>query len=102
MKNVVVHIDTSDNKKIKVGLTVDDESQFIEQSLDTRKAQAVLPLLEELLTQRHLELKDLTGIEVNPGPGSFTGVRVGVTIANTLAWILKIPVNGKEQEEAVY
>lgn len=39
-------------------------------------------------------LKDITAIEVNTGPGSFTGTRVGVAIANALGFALNIPVNG--------
>jgi tRNA threonylcarbamoyladenosine biosynthesis protein TsaB len=37
---------------------------------------------------------DLTKIVVAKGPGSYTGVRIGVTIAKTLAWTLKIPLVG--------
>jgi tRNA threonylcarbamoyladenosine biosynthesis protein TsaB len=40
-------------------------------------------------------------IEVNLGPGSFTGLRVGVSVANALAWTLKVPVNGKKIGELV-
>ena len=39
----------------------------------------------------------LTGIEVFKGPGSFTGLRVGVAIANALGAAMDIPVNGKKQ-----
>lgn len=95
-------IDTSDNKIIKVGLRIDEKEDLIEQPLDVKKkAQAVLPLTEELLARHNLTLKNLTAIEVNPGPGSFTGLRVGITIANTLAYLLNIPVNGKKVGEMV-
>lgn len=59
-----------------------------------QKAQVVLPLIERLLKKHKLALQDIDGIEVKPGPGSFTGVRVGVSVANALSFALGIPVNG--------
>jgi tRNA threonylcarbamoyladenosine biosynthesis protein TsaB len=102
---VSISIDTSNNKEIIVGLKIDGKEDIRKQIPDHRKAQVVLPLVETLLNGHSLALKDITAIEVNPGPGSFTGLRVGITIANTLGFLLKIPVNGKkigEQVEAVY
>lgn len=101
----IFSIDTSNNKEVKVRLTIEGKEYPIEQAIDYRKAQVVLPLLEDLLKKHNLSLRDLTGIEVNPGPGSFTGVRVGVAIANALSFLLKVPVNGKavgEMVEPVY
>ena len=91
----VLIIDTSSNQEIKVGLVIDGKEFSFKQLVD-RKNQEVLPLVEKLLRQQELELKDLTAIEVNLGPGSFTGLRVGVSIANTLGYLLKIPINGKK------
>ena len=50
----------------------------------------------ELLCFGERKIKDISEIEVNTGPGSFTGLRVGVSIANALGWALGIPVNGKD------
>ena len=88
-----------------VGLKIDGKEIIEKRPLDTRKAQVVLPMLEEMLKKHKLGLKDLTEIEVNPGPGSFTGIRVGLSIANTLGFLLHIPVNGGKTgvfEEANY
>jgi tRNA threonylcarbamoyladenosine biosynthesis protein TsaB len=101
----VVRIDTTNNKEMMVGLIIGGKKIIRKQSLDTRKAQVVLPMLEKLLEENKLSLKDITEIEVNPGPGSFTGIRVGLSIANTLGLLLQIPVNSKkvgEPAEAVY
>lgn len=97
----ILFIDTSNNKEVKVGLEINGEKFMIEQAIDHRKAQAVLPLTEKLLAEHSLDLKDISEISVNLGPGSFTGLRVGVAIANSLGWLLKIPVNGKPVDEFV-
>jgi len=101
----VLLIDTTNNKEVVVCLRIDGKEFVKKQPLDTRKAQVVLPMAEKLLQEKKLRLKDLTGIEVNPGPGSFTGIRVGLSIANTLGFLLQIPVNSKkvgELAEAIY
>lgn len=46
----------------------------------------------ELLKAQHLELSDLRGIAVFAGPGSFTGLRIGAAVANSLAYALDIRV----------
>lgn len=96
---VVLLIDTTNNKEMMVGLRIDEKEIIKKQPLDTRKAQVVLPLLEKLLEEQSMTLKNLTAIEVSSGPGSFTGIRVGLSIANTLGFLLKIPVNGNEVGE---
>ena len=52
----------------------------------------IMPMLDELLKKNNLDVKDLNEILVVNGPGSFTGVRLAVTIAKTLAYTLKIPI----------
>jgi tRNA threonylcarbamoyl adenosine modification protein YeaZ len=101
MREVFLIIDTSSNKKIKVGLEIAGKKNLIARALDRKKAQAVLPMIDEILGKHKIELKDFTGIKVNPGPGSFTGLRVGISIANTLGFLLKIPVNGKKVGEII-
>ena len=101
----VLSIDTTSNEIVKAGLTINGEKYIVEQKLDKQKSQALLPLIEKILEEKKIKLHDLTEIQVNPGPGSFTGIRVGLTIANTLAFLLKIPVNGKplgEMAEPIY
>lgn len=89
-------IDTSSNKKTIVGLEIDGKNDVVEKESTAWKSQAVLPLITELLDKHALVLHDITAITVVPGPGSFTGLRVGVAIANTLGMWLRIPVNGQK------
>jgi len=88
-----IYIDTTDNTKVFVRLTVDDQEFVKEKKVEARSAQLVLPLVEELLKEHSLIPQELDEVEVHIGPGSFTGVRVGVSIANAFAFGLGIPVN---------
>ncbi len=54
----------------------------------------VLPAVEALLEDADARVADLEAVVVDVGPGSFTGIRVGVTTAKSLAWALSIPVTG--------
>ena len=90
-----LYIDTSSNQKTIIRL---DEEELVENSQPLH-SQVVLPMIEELLYKRKKTLQDITNIEVNEGPGSFTGLRVGVSIANALGYALRVPVNGKKPWE---
>jgi len=50
--------------------------------------------IQELLVESESELANLTGIVVFEGPGSFTGLRIGVSVANALAYGLGISIVG--------
>lgn len=57
-------------------------------------SERLIPGIEALREQAGMLLGDLEGIAVSTGPGSFTGLRIGLTTAKTLAWALGIPVAG--------
>lgn len=52
----------------------------------------LMPAIEYVLKSSDWEPKDLDKVAVSKGPGSYTGVRIGVTIAKTLAWTLNKPL----------
>ena len=94
-----LYIDSTDNKKTIIRL---GETEFVNEVASPRD-QNILLFLQQSMAKLGLTPKDLTSIEVNPGPGSFTGSRLGVTIANALCYSLKIPVNGQNnQVEVIY
>lgn len=104
MANILI-INTSDNKKIKIGLSIDGKENIVISDSKHLKSQACLVLIEKVLKEKNLKIKDISEIKVDKGPGSFTGLRVGISIANALSYLLKIPVNGKligDLEEPVY
>ena len=60
----------------------------------------LMPRLERLLQQAKLELQSASGIIVARGPGSFNGLRVGVSTAKGLAFSLNVPLAGISTLEA--
>jgi tRNA threonylcarbamoyladenosine biosynthesis protein TsaB len=62
--------------------------------LQRRHNESILPHLDELLRQAGTTVKALTGVAVGLGPGSFTGVRVGIATGLGLAQALEIPIIG--------
>ncbi len=56
-------------------------------------------VIRDELKKRGAALDDLGGIVVFQGPGSFTGLRIGITVANALSHELKIPIAGVANEE---
>ncbi|SDI26437.1 tRNA threonylcarbamoyladenosine biosynthesis protein TsaB [Alteribacillus persepolensis] len=52
----------------------------------------LMPAIDHLLQELNIQPADLDGIAVAKGPGSYTGVRIGITTAKSMAWALNIPV----------
>jgi tRNA threonylcarbamoyladenosine biosynthesis protein TsaB len=59
-----------------------------------RHGEQLTPLIDEALRQIGITARDLTAIAVGVGPGPFTGLRVGLVSARTMAYVLQIPVYG--------
>jgi len=57
-------------------------------------AETIHVQIKQLLADNELNTNDLGAIVVYQGPGSFTGLRIGVSVANALAYGLSIPVYG--------
>jgi len=94
---MILKINTTIAQKVTVEL-VDPKSGKKDQLIQTQKlgSQVLLPMIAKILKKNKANFSDLTAVEVNVGPGSFTGTRVGVAVANALGFALNIPVNGKK------
>jgi tRNA threonylcarbamoyl adenosine modification protein YeaZ len=66
-----------------------------------RHSQELLPAIERLIAGAKLQLRELAGVAVGIGPGTFTGLRVGLATAKTLAHELGVPVVGIVTSEAL-
>lgn len=93
---ILLSVDTSGHKGSLALARIDnDRVGETHQCVWTKKAmhsEIATVQLQELLSKAHLQLSDLTHLAVNVGPGSFTGLRVGISLVKTLAYSLQIPV----------
>ena len=97
----VLYIDTS-SSCLYAGIS--DEEHLI---CDVKKefghslSEEALPEIAKLLTENKILPTDIDKILVVNGPGSFTGIRIGITIAKVYAWSHKIPITTISALEAM-
>lgn len=68
---------------------------------ERRLAKELLGHLEDFLKNYESSWSDLTGLVVYHGPGSFTGLRIGITVMNTIAYAQSIPIVGVSGDDWV-
>lgn len=61
-------------------------------SSDRKHAESLTPMIQFVLQQAECNMSDISAVAVDIGPGLFTGMRVGIATAQTLAWALEVPV----------
>ncbi len=85
-------IDTA-TKNIFLSLIIDgEEKQFVYEEGINNHSITVMPYLEEMLNKENLKLQDLDQVIVGVGPGSYTGVRIGVTVAKMIGYLNNLEV----------
>ncbi|MFA7662393.1 MAG: tRNA (adenosine(37)-N6)-threonylcarbamoyltransferase complex dimerization subunit type 1 TsaB [Patescibacteria group bacterium] len=98
VKRILI-IDASDINNLFLGLA---ENNFLVSSknIETKNkhSEKLVPAIAMVLKNSKLKLEDLSAIGVVTGPGSYTSLKIGLTVANTLAWGLNIPVVGFKLE----
>lgn len=97
----ILYIDTS-SSYLYAGI-VDDGSLVVsvKENYGQELSCVALPKIAEMFSNSNLEPNDIEKIIVVDGPGSFTGIRVGLTIAKVYAWSLKIPITTITSLEAM-
>lgn len=97
----ILGIDTS-SSSLSVAVMDDDllKGEFTLNHKLTHSEQ-MMPLLDSLLSHLELKMSDIDLIGVSVGPGSFTGIRIGVAAVNAMAMALDIPVVGISSLEAM-
>lgn len=89
---MIFYIDTSTSFLYSALYNNDHIIDSITLNLERDLSSKSLALVNEMFNKHHLKYQDIKKIIVVNGPGSFTGIRVGVTIAKTIAWSLNIPI----------
>ena len=92
-------IDTT-TSNITVSIVKDQKILYkYQEKILTDMSSKILPIIDKGLKENKLFLNDIDKLFIVNGPGSFTGIRVGVTVAKTIAWALKkeiIPISSLE------
>ena len=87
-----LYIDTS-SSYLYSGIVEDNKLiSEIKEEYGQNLSKVALPRIVSMFEDNNLEAKDIDKIIVVNGPGSFTGIRIGITIAKVYAWSLNIPV----------
>lgn len=84
-----------------VGLLIDDEIKFDHRLAAQQQGALVLPMVNELMSEAGISAKQLDGIAYGRGPGSFTGVRIGVAVTQGIAHGADIGVFGLSTMQSV-
>lgn len=89
---MILFIDTHD-ELITIALKNNDDLFIKTKVSEYAHSVYTMPMIEEIFKENNLDIKDLNKIIVINGPGSFTGIRIGLSIAKTMAYALKIDIN---------
>lgn len=95
---MIFDIDTI-NERAEIVLFDDNFKEVGRTSISNKfeVAEKVLLEINGLMKNHRCSLSSLSAVLVNLGPGSYTGQRIGVTTANSIAFSLNIPVVGYEE-----
>lgn len=83
---ITLRIDTTKIKTAEIMLIKDGETY-------TKIGRSTLATIDALLGEHHVNISDIARIDLATGPGSFTGLKIGATIAGVLSLLLSIPIN---------
>ena len=76
-----------------VAIVIDDKiAYYYNQKVGKDMSSSIMSVIDEAFKTAGIKPRELDKIFIANGPGSFTGIRVGLTVAKTMAWALNIPV----------
>ena len=97
----VLGIDTS-SQAASIAI-MDDEKLIAEYTINTKKthSQKLMPMIEEMFNESDIKIDEIDLIGVCIGPGSFTGLRIGMATAKAIAHVKNIPIVGVNSLESL-
>jgi tRNA threonylcarbamoyladenosine biosynthesis protein TsaB len=81
----ILTIDTA-NEYLSLAISSNNISQLFQDKIGNKQSEHILPTISRLLQEAKLTIKDINAIAYNMGPGSFTGLRIGLSVALGLAY----------------
>jgi tRNA threonylcarbamoyladenosine biosynthesis protein TsaB len=89
----------TDKPQSEIGL-FSDNTKLAYESWEAHRqlAETIHKKIDELLESQQKDLSEVRGIVVYKGPGSFTGLRIGISVANSLAYSMDIPIAAETDE----
>lgn len=97
----ILYIDTSSSYLYTGIVTNRKLTSEVKKEFGHSLSEEALPSIVSLFEKENLSAKDIDKIIVVNGPGSFTGIRIGITIAKVFAWGLNIPITSVSALEAM-
>ena len=83
-----LYIDTRDSSKIIA--KIDKDGSIFEEvsTTETRRPESILVLIKNVVSKAGIDIHDIDEIQAEEGPGSYTGLKVGISVANALSFSL--------------
>jgi tRNA threonylcarbamoyladenosine biosynthesis protein TsaB len=91
---ITLKIDTSSREEIILALSINGKKNEIRRKIN-KGSEMLIPLIRQILSENKIKIDQIDEVIVSEGPGSYTGLRVGVSVANALSKFLNIPINNK-------
>lgn len=99
---IILSIDTS--SKAATAALMSDETLICEYTISNKKthSQNILPMISDMLEKSDISMDDIDAFAVCTGPGSFTGLRIGMATAKTFAQVKDKPIIGVSALHGLY
>ncbi|MBP5678965.1 MAG: tRNA (adenosine(37)-N6)-threonylcarbamoyltransferase complex dimerization subunit type 1 TsaB [Bacilli bacterium] len=97
----ILYIDTSSSYLYSAIIENQKCIASVQEEYGQSLSEIALPKIVEMFDKNNLSPKDVDKIMVVNGPGSFTGIRIGITIAKVYAWSLQLPITTITSLEAM-
>ncbi len=101
MNQLCLAMDTSGLNTSLALLTPDGKGTVINQFTDARHNEVLVPLIDQLLKASNTSLSEINAICLTTGPGMFTSLRVGLSVAKGIALARNIPIKGVNTLQAL-
>jgi tRNA A37 threonylcarbamoyladenosine modification protein TsaB len=96
---MILYINTMEKNVVEIGFKNGDDFLLLSKiTVERTQGEKLLPAIDKILKKNKFKLKDIEAVEVKNAGGSFTSLRIGVSIANALAFALGVQACGSSGE----